>query len=157
MGVGGDGLCDAGDWGRGCSAVSDADAGADWVYAAGFGCEGGGVSSREQYEKLAAAGELPELEHVVVMDAGEFSGCGELWGVDGGSEEKQQRDAEFDVMVKEAKPEDLATIIYTSGTTGEPKGVMLTHGNMASNINFPRGRWGLANRIAVSRFCLCLM
>src|SRR5260370_6717141 len=31
---------------------------------------------------------------------------------------------------------DLATIIYTSGTTGITKGVMLTHGNMAANINF---------------------
>lgn len=36
-------------------------------------------------------------------------------------------------MKEQVKPEDLATLLYTSGTTGEPKGVMLTHRNLATN------------------------
>ena len=104
------------------------------------------LSSREQYEKLTAAGELPELEHVVVMDAGEFSNVESFAVLMEGAKTKQGRDAAFDAMAKGAKPEDLATIIYTSGTTGEPKGVMLTHGNLASNINFATGLMGFSDK-----------
>lgn len=93
------------------------------------------VSSKEQYEKLTQAGDLPDLEHVVVMDQGDFSNAESFAALMESAPAKQHRDAEFDAMVKQVQGEDLATIIYTSGTTGEPKGVMLTHENMASNLN----------------------
>jgi long-chain acyl-CoA synthetase len=93
------------------------------------------VSTADQYENLKQAGELPELDHVVVMDAGEFDSAESFVALMESAVAKQTHDAEFDALVAEVKPEDLMTIIYTSGTTGEPKGVMLTHGNLASNIN----------------------
>jgi len=104
------------------------------------------VSSAEQYEKIRQAGELPELQHVVVMDSGQHEGATSFAELMKDAGAKQQRDAEFDVKVKMARPEDLATIIYTSGTTGEPKGVMLTHGNLASNLNYSTGSLGLGDK-----------
>ncbi len=99
------------------------------------------VSNQEQYEKVCAvcnAGAAPALEHVVVMDEGKFEMATSFATLLGQSPamlaEGAGHDAEFDAMVAEAQPDDLATIIYTSGTTGEPKGVMLTHGNLASNF-----------------------
>jgi long-chain acyl-CoA synthetase len=42
--------------------------------------------------------------------------------------------AKFEQKARACKPDDLATFVYTSGTTGQPKGVMLTHRNIVSNV-----------------------
>lgn len=44
----------------------------------------------------------------------------------------------FDLNLKEIKEEDVATVIYTSGTTGQPKGVVLTHGNIMGVVTASR-------------------
>lgn len=103
------------------------------------------VSTREQYDKLRAAGDLPALEHVVVMDGGKFPEAESLSDLLSGSQALQQKDPSFDRMLEAVTPDDLATIIYTSGTTGESKGVMLTHGNLASNINVSTGDLGFTD------------
>jgi long-chain acyl-CoA synthetase len=94
------------------------------------------VSNKLQYKKLVAAGEIPTLEFVAVLDEGEFDGATSLAGAFERAKDLESVDAGFDALLKETRPEDLATIVYTSGTTGDPKGVMLTHRNLADNLRY---------------------
>ncbi len=94
------------------------------------------VSSAAQYEKVAAIRDQTKIEKIVVMDQTPTVTQAVWFGEsmppnDTGAE----RDVNFDRRAYDVQPDDLATIIYTSGTTGESKGVMLTHGNIASNLN----------------------
>ena len=93
------------------------------------------VSTRAQYAKVTEFRGRTALEYVVVMDDEATPDGVQLSTLLGDADKQTGRDAAFDRTAYGVAAEDLATIIYTSGTTGEPKGVMLTHGNVAANIN----------------------
>jgi len=102
------------------------------------------VGGKELYERLMAGGEMPGLEHVLVMDEESFERAESFAVLREAAKQKQVRDAGFDALVGSARPEDTATVIYTSGTTGEPKGVELTHGNLASNVSLAVPQFGMS-------------
>jgi long-chain acyl-CoA synthetase len=95
------------------------------------------VSTREQFDKLNAVRSQTILERIVIMDSAEPpEGAIAMTTLLAGADQRgSERDPVFDALVRAVEPKDLATLIYTSGTTGEPKGVALTHGNIASNQN----------------------
>lgn len=94
------------------------------------------VSNQEQYEKIASVrAEVPSLRHVIVFDT--VAGGTDALKFDemvGEAGDPAERKAAFRQQALQVEPEDVATLIYTSGTMGHPKGVMLTHHNLTSNI-----------------------
>ena len=89
------------------------------------------VSDDEVLQKVLKIKDKTHLKEVYSFD--HIEGCkhySELFEL--GKDESTQNEVE---SRKDAvKPSDLATIIYTSGTTGRPKGVMLSHDNIVSNV-----------------------
>jgi long-chain acyl-CoA synthetase len=95
------------------------------------------VSNEVQGAKVAKfRAECPSLKYVIGWTAG-LPGCdmslAEL-EAKGKAAETPAAIAAYEREALAVQPDDLATLIYTSGTTGQPKGVMLTHDNIHSNV-----------------------
>ncbi len=91
------------------------------------------VSSKEQADKVrAAAAEIGRELPVVSFDGDDQSTSWQDF-LDAGRDAALDP-AAFRARALEAEPHQVATVLYTSGTTGDPKGVMLTHNNIASNV-----------------------
>ncbi len=85
------------------------------------------VANAEIYERFKDSFKnVPTIKKIYSFDA--------IEGVASWKELIAKNTQPDDVVISRIKPDTLATIIYTSGTTGDPKGVMLTHHNIVSNV-----------------------
>lgn len=90
------------------------------------------VSDEELFKKInAIKSKLPHLKEIYSFNA--ISNC-KNWNELSVLGEDESNQEEVESRKNSIKTEDLATIIYTSGTTGNPKGVMLSHQNIVSNV-----------------------
>lgn len=96
------------------------------------------VSSAKQAEKAASVrGQFKTVTTIVSFDAPAPAGVDLTFAeleAKGAALDSAAKAAEWKAAALTVQPDDLATLIYTSGTTGLPKGVMLTHDNIASNV-----------------------
>ncbi len=90
------------------------------------------VENADQLAKVKAKrSELPQLQWIVMMRGATATGGDVLTWEDFLAKADAAPEAEVDRRIDAIQQGDLATLIYTSGTTGPPKGVMLSHGNLA--------------------------
>lgn len=112
------------------------------------------VSDMEVLEKVQSIRNNTQLKEVYSFD--QISSCPNWSEVLQQGEDKSNQD-EVEKLKKSVKAEDLATLIYTSGTTGRPKGVMLSHENIVSNVlgSAPRVPFETGTYVALSFLPVC--
>jgi long-chain acyl-CoA synthetase len=96
------------------------------------------VSTAEQLAKmLEVRAQVATLRTIITFDdvASDAAGVLSMSELLERGRSRPGAENEFRRTALEARPGDVATLIYTSGTTGTPKGVMLTHGNLHSNVH----------------------
>jgi long-chain acyl-CoA synthetase len=107
------------------------------------------VSSEQQLRKVQSTRAQTMVEKIIVMDSMETNQAFHMTQLM--HEGPSERDSRLDACGRTIVADDLATLIYTSGTTGVSKGVMLTHGNLASNIAYSlRGFDFVGQHVSVS-------
>ena len=89
------------------------------------------VSDSEVLEKLESVKDRTKLKNIYTFD--DIAGKNNWTDILKLGEDTSNQEA-VETIKKNVSPSDLATIIYTSGTTGKPKGVMLSHNNLVSNV-----------------------
>lgn len=95
------------------------------------------VSDEKQYQKaVEVSRQVPQLETIVCMDppAQAVSSAVSFAEIEQRGAQVVDAESRFRSRIVQIPPEHTATFIYTSGTTGEPKGAMLTHHNLLSNV-----------------------
>ncbi len=114
-----------------------------------------GMAQREKIDSIRKR--LPSLDNILSFEtagSGPLSRVFSVVNLIGNEPLQEDERKQLDAAIAAVRPEDLASIIYTSGTTGTPKGVMLTHSNIVSNVRDSAPEFH-AGDVALSFLPLC--